>query len=100
MSGKAVTRADLSQAVHEEVGLSRQESARLVDEVFEKMRESLREGEGVKIASFGSFEVRWRRGGVGRNPKTGEEYAIEPRAVVVFRPSAALLSALNDEENR
>lgn len=90
MSGKTVTRADLTEAVYQEVGLSRNESAELVELVLEEIAQSLVTGEDVKISSFGSFLVRNKGERVGRNPKTGEEVPIGPRRVVVFRPSQVL----------
>lgn len=90
MSGKTVTRADLSEAVYQEVGLSRNESAELVEAVLDEISNNLVEGDNVKISSFGSFIVRSKDGRIGRNPKTGEEVPIEPRKVLVFRPSQVL----------
>ncbi|MCF6214796.1 MAG: integration host factor subunit alpha [Emcibacter sp.] len=90
MSGKTVTRADLSEAVYQEVGLSRNESAELVESVLDEISQNLVNGENVKISSFGSFIVRSKDGRIGRNPKTGEEVPIEPRRVLVFRPSQVL----------
>jgi integration host factor subunit alpha len=90
MSGKTVTRADLIEAVYQEVGLSRNESADLVETVLDEISSNLTNGENVKISSFGSFIVRDKGGRIGRNPKTGEEVPIEPRRVLVFRPSQVL----------
>jgi len=90
MSGTTVTRADLSEAVYQEVGLSRNESADLVEAVLDEISQNLVKGENVKISSFGSFIVRSKDGRIGRNPKTGEEVPIEPRRVLVFRPSQVL----------
>jgi|TARA_R110002096_G_scaffold435770_1_gene662585 integration host factor subunit alpha len=90
MSGKTVTRADLIEAVYQEVGLSRNESADLVETVLDEIATNLTNGDNVKISSFGSFIVRDKGGRIGRNPKTGEEVPIEPRRVLVFRPSQVL----------
>ena len=87
MSEKTLTRMDLSESVFREVGLSRNESADLVESVLEKISESLVTGEQVKISSFGTFSVRQKNARVGRNPKTGEEAPIPPRRVLTFRPS-------------
>ncbi|TDQ66148.1 integration host factor subunit alpha [Maritalea mobilis] len=95
MSGKTLTRADLSEAVYQQVGLSRAESAELVERVLELMSDSLVEGESVKLSSFGSFLVRSKNERVGRNPKTGEEVPILPRRVLVFKPSNVLKSKIN-----
>ncbi|MGV6838845.1 MAG: integration host factor subunit alpha [Planktomarina sp.] len=87
MTDKTLTRMDLSEAVFEEVGLPRQESAELVERVLKHMSDALVSGEQVKISSFGTFSVRDKTARVGRNPKTGEEAAIPPRRVITFRPS-------------
>lgn len=90
-----VTRADLTEAVYEQVGLSRNESAELVDSVFTEIGQSLVKGETVKVSSFGSFYVRDKGERMGRNPKTGEEVPILPRKVLVFRPSHVLKERIN-----
>ena len=95
MAGDTVTRAHLGEAVYQEVGLSRNESADLLETVLNFMTESLVEGKSVKISSFGSFSVRQKGQRVGRNPKTGEEVPILPRRVLVFRPSQVLKSQIN-----
>ena len=95
MKGKTVTRADLSEAVYQEVGLSRNESAELVDSVLEEVSSALTRGESVKISSFGSFLVRLKGERIGRNPKTGEEVPIKPRRVLVFRASHVLKDSVN-----
>ncbi|MBU2963392.1 integration host factor subunit alpha [Citreicella sp. C3M06] len=87
MSEKTLTRMDLSEAVFREVGLSRNESAELVEAVLQQMSDALVSGEQVKISSFGTFSVREKAARVGRNPKTGEEVPIQPRRVLTFRPS-------------
>ena len=88
MAGQqTVTRADLCEAVHEEVGLSRQECSSLVERTLELIVESLERGETVKLSGFGVFQVREKRARMGRNPKTGEPAAINPRRVISFRAS-------------
>lgn len=87
MTGKTLTRMDLSEAVFSAVGLSRNESAELVESVLDQMSDALVRGEQVKISSFGTFSVRDKNARVGRNPKTGEEVPINPRRVLTFRPS-------------
>ncbi len=91
-----VTRAQLSEAVYQEVGLSRNESADLVESVLDEIVDALAGGDMVKISSFGSFAVRSKGERVGRNPKTGEEVPILPRRVLVFRASHVLKSRIND----
>lgn len=95
MAGKTVTRAELAEAVYQEVGLSRIESAALVEAILAEMADALVTGEPVKISSFGSFSVRQKGERVGRNPKTGEEVPILPRRVLVFRPSHVLKDRIN-----
>lgn len=92
---KTITRAHLSEAVYQEVGLSRNESAELVERVLDEIAASLMRGETVKLSSFGTFSVRQKGGRVGRNPKTGEEVPINPRRVLVFRPSHVLKDQIN-----
>lgn len=87
MSDKTLTRMDLADAVHEEVGLSRNESADLVESVLTHMSDALANGQSVKISSFGTFSIRDKAARIGRNPKTGEEVPITPRRVLSFRPS-------------
>ena len=87
MEGRTITRADLSESVFQEVGLSRNESSDLVETILAEVVEALARGESVKISSFGTFSVRAKTARVGRNPKTGEEVPIEPRRVLTFRPS-------------
>jgi integration host factor subunit alpha len=95
MVGHTVTRAELSEAVYQEVGLSRIESAELVKSVLAEISGALARGEMVKISSFGSFAVRQKGQRIGRNPKTGQEVPISPRRVLVFRASHALKDQIN-----
>jgi len=78
---------DLSESVFREVGLSRNESADLVESVLDNISNALVSGENVKISSFGTFSIRDKTERIGRNPKTGEEVPIRPRRVLTFRPS-------------
>jgi len=87
MSDKTLTRMDLSEAIFREVGLSRNDSAQLVESVLDHMSDALVRGEQVKISSFGTFSVRSKSARIGRNPKTGQEVPINPRRVLTFRPS-------------
>jgi integration host factor subunit alpha len=98
MSGKTVTRADLCEAVYQKVGLSRTESATLVELVLKEITDCLERGETVKLSSFGSFVVRKKGQRVGRNPKTGKEVPISPRRVMVFKPSAILKQRINSDD--
>ena len=95
MNGSTVTRADLSEAVHEEVGLTRQDCAELVERMLELGAQALERGEQVKLSGFGVFQVREKRARMGRNPKTGEPAAIEPRRVIGFRASQVMKARID-----
>ena len=95
MAGKTVTRSDLSEAVYQTVGLSRTESADLVELFIDEICACIVRGESVKVSSFGSFIIRSKGQRVGRNPKTGEEVPISPRRVMVFKPSNVLKQRIN-----
>ncbi len=96
MTGKTITRAYLSEAVYQEVGLSRNDSADLLESVLSEITRALADGETVKLSSFGSFSIRQKGQRIGRNPKTGEEVPILPRRVLVFRPSQVLKTRINE----
>ena len=85
-----ITRTELSEAVYQEVGLSRNESMDLLETVLKKISETLVTGESIKISSFGTFLIRSKSERIGRNPKTGIEVPITPRRVINFRPSQQL----------
>lgn len=93
-----ITRADLAEAVYEQIGLSRKESGDLVEHVLHEMCDSLANGNNVKISSFGSFTVKHKNARVGRNPKNGVEVMIKPRKVVSFKPSHVLKNKINKED--
>ena len=82
-----LTRADLSEALHRQVGLSRADSARLVEQMLDMLGDALAKGENVKISGFGTFVLRDKGERIGRNPKTGVEVPITPRRVLTFRAS-------------
>ena len=90
MAGKTVTRADLAESVFRKVGLSRTESAELVETVIDEICNAIVRGEMVKLSSFATFQVRSKNERIGRNPKTGEEIPISARTVVTFRPGQKL----------
>jgi integration host factor subunit alpha len=98
MTERTITRADLSESVYQEVGLSRNESAVLVETVLEEISMALIAGQTVKLSSFGTFAVRQKNQRVGRNPKTGEEVPILPRRVLVFRASHVLKDRINTDK--
>ncbi len=95
MAGNTVTRAHLSEALYDEVGLSRHECAELLETVLREILDSLAEGGSVKISGFGSFLIRQKGERIGRNPKSGEEVPILPRRVMVFRASHVLKNQIN-----
>jgi integration host factor subunit alpha len=99
MSGRTVTRADLCEAVYRRVGLSRTESAALVESVLDEIADCVARGEPVKLSSFGSFIVRSKGERIGRNPKTGQEVPIAPRRVMVFKPSNILKAKINGQSH-
>lgn len=86
-AGGTLTRADLSDVAHSKLGLSRAESASVVERVLHHMCAALAQGKNVKISGFGSFILRDKGQRVGRNPKTGVEVPIAPRRVMTFRAS-------------
>ncbi|MBZ8132507.1 integration host factor subunit alpha [Afifella sp. IM 167] len=94
--GRTITRADLAEAVYRELGLSRTESAAMVEMVLAEISDTIVGGETVKLSSFGSFLVRSKGQRVGRNPKTGKEVPIPPRRVTVFKPSNIMKQRIND----
>src|SRR5471030_217856 len=98
MTTGTLTRADLTEAVFQSVGLSRTDSAQMVEDMLEEVCGALAKGETVKLSSFGTFAVRQKSQRMGRNPKTGDEVPIAPRRVLVFRPSHVLRSAINGQE--
>lgn len=95
MNNRTITRADLAEALYEEVGLSRNESTELVEGVIDEVMEALINGEHVKLSSFGSFMIKEKGERVGRNPKTGVEVMIDPRKVLTFKASHVLKDKIN-----
>ncbi|MCH2546760.1 MAG: integration host factor subunit alpha [Alphaproteobacteria bacterium] len=96
MDSKTLTRADLSAVVYRDLGLSLSESTQLVDAVLEEMILALEEDDSLKLSSFGTFSVRTKKQRIGRNPKTGIEVPITPRAVISFNASNILKADVND----
>jgi integration host factor subunit alpha len=97
MTTGTLTRADLTEAVFQAVGLSRTDSAQMVEDMLEEVCGALSKGETVKLSSFGTFAVRQKSQRMGRNPKTGDEVPIAPRRVLVFRPSLVLMAVINGQ---
>jgi integration host factor subunit alpha len=92
---KTLTRADLTDAIHEQVGLSRHEGAALIERTLDLVAEAMERGEIVKLSGFGVFQVRAKRARMGRNPKTGEPATIAPRRVIGFRASQVLKARID-----
>lgn len=92
-----MTKADLVSAVYEKLGLSKRESAKLVDAVFDIIKDKLKGGEKVKISGFGNFIVRNKKPKKGRNPRTGETLQISARKVLVFKPSQIMRKSLRKD---
>ena len=95
LEARTMTKADLIEVIHDKVGLSKKESADIVELVFETMKQTLESSEKIKISGFGNFEVRNKNLRIGRNPKTGESIEISARRVLTFKPSQVLKAALN-----
>ncbi|MBX2808842.1 MAG: integration host factor subunit alpha [Cellvibrionaceae bacterium] len=85
-----LTKAEISEKLHEDLGLNKREAKELVELFFEEIRFSLENNEQVKLSGFGNFDLRDKRQRPGRNPKTGEEIPISARRVVTFRPGQKL----------
>ena len=92
---KTITRADVTEVLYEEVGLSRKDSSDIVDMFIVEIRTELSVKRAVKLSSFGTFNLRHKKKRIGRNPQTGVEADISERTVIVFKPSQALRTALN-----
>ncbi len=93
-----MTKAEIVEQIYERVGFSKKEAAELVEKVFEIMKETLAQGEKVKISGFGNFVVREKNARKGRNPQTGQEILLDARRVLTFKPSLVLKNVLNENE--
>ena len=91
-----MTKAEIVEQIYERVGFSKKEAAELVEKVFDTIKETLADGEKVKISGFGNFVVRDKNARKGRNPQTGEEILLDARRVLTFKPSLVLKNTLND----
>ena len=98
IGNSTVTKADIVEKVYEKIGFSKKEASELVELVFNSLKDTLQNGEKVKISGFGNFVVRAKNERVGRNPQTGESIKISARRVLTFRPSQVLKAMLNGEE--
>jgi len=91
----AMTKADIVEAMYEKIGFSKKEAADLVELVFDTIKNTLSQGEKIKISGFGNFVVREKRSRIGRNPQTGQSIEISARRVLTFRPSQVLRAEVN-----
>ena len=92
---KTITRADVAEAIYEEIGLSRKDSNDILDMILDEMTNELVKGNDVKLSSFGTFALRNKKASAGRNPKTGVEAVISPRRVISFKPSQTMRKIIN-----
>ena len=91
-----MTKAEIVEQIYERVGFSKKEAAELVEKVFDTIKETLADGEKVKISGFGNFVVRDKNARKGRNPQTGEEILLDARRVLTFKPGLGLTNTLDD----
>lgn len=94
---RTLTRSDLAEALFRRIGLSRLESAQLVEMVIDEISDAILRGENVKLSSFGTFLQRSKRERIGRNPKTGVEATITPRKVLIFKASHIMRERINGD---
>ena len=92
---KTITRADVAEAIYEEIGLSRKDSTDILDMILDEIVQDLSNGNDVKLSSFGTFSLRDKKARAGRNPKTGVEAEICPRRVISFKPSQTMRKTIN-----
>ncbi len=90
-----MTKADMVELVYERIGVSKRESARIVETIFDIIKETLEQGDNVKVSGFGSFNLQYKKPRRGRNPQTGEEITISARRVLSFKASNVLREQLN-----
>ena len=100
MDRKTLTRQDISEALYRKIGLSKHESAVMLEYVLEQISNALIDGESVKLSSFGTFYPRQKRERVGRNPKTGVSATINARRVISFKPSKLMKERTNKSEKQ
>ena len=98
MERKTLTRQDISEALYRDVGLSKHESALMLETVLDHISNALIDGEIVKLSSFGTFTSRQKRERIGRNPKTGVAATINARRVISFKPSKLMKARINKSE--
>ena len=100
MDRKTLTRQDISEALYRHIGLSKHESAQMLESVLEQICVALINGESVKLSSFGTFHSRQKQERIGRNPKTGVTATINARRVISFKPSKLMKERINKTEQK
>ena len=100
MDRKTLTRQDISEALYRQIGLSKHESAIMLESVLKQISNALIDGESVKLSSFGTFNPRQKQERVGRNPKTGVTATINARRVITFKPSKLMKERINKSEKQ
>jgi len=93
-----MTKVDIVEAIYEKVGFSKKEVAKIVESIFDLIKEHLEKDDKIKISGFGNFVVRKKRARRGRNPQTGSDIEISSRRILTFKPSQVLRAALNRHE--
>ncbi len=93
-----MTKVDIIESIYEKVGFSKKEVAKIVESVFDIMKETLRQEDKIKISGFGNFVVRNKRSRRGRNPQTGNDIEIGARRILTFKPSQVLKASINHED--
>ena len=95
--GKTITKADIVEHLHQQLGLNKSESKKLIEDFFDEIKKSLENNEDVKLSGFGNFELIKKESRPGRNPKTGEEVTISARRVVTFRAGNKLRKKITSQ---
>ena len=93
-----MTKVDIIENIYEKVGFSKKEVAKIVESVFDIMKENLQQEQKIKISGFGDFVIRRKRARRGRNPQTGDDIEISARRILTFKPSQVLKAAINRQE--
>jgi len=93
-----MTKVDIVETIYEKVGFSKKEVAKIVETIFDIIKENLQKEDKIKISGFGNFVIRKKRSRRGRNPQTGDDIEISSRRILTFKPSQVLRAALNCRE--
>jgi integration host factor subunit alpha len=97
---KTMTKVDIVEAIYEKVGFSKKEVAKIVESIFDIIKEDLQRHDKIKISGFGNFVIRNKRSRRGRNPQTGDDIEITPRRILTFKPSQVLKAGLNRKDTQ